>query len=50
MIEWPEKAGARLPPADLELTLDYAPIGRRAAARARTDCRGGMAEEPPDRH
>ncbi len=37
MIEWPEKATAGLPPADVELTLEYASIGRRAAARARTD-------------
>ncbi len=36
MIEWPEKATAELPPPDVELTLHYAPIGRRAAARART--------------
>jgi tRNA threonylcarbamoyladenosine biosynthesis protein TsaE len=37
MIEWPEKTAAGLPPPDLELTLHYAPIGRRAAARARTE-------------
>lgn len=36
MIEWPEKATAGLPSPDLELTLEYASIGRRAAARART--------------
>jgi tRNA threonylcarbamoyladenosine biosynthesis protein TsaE len=40
MIEWPEKATAGLPPPDVELTLHYAPIGRRAAARARTELGG----------
>jgi tRNA threonylcarbamoyladenosine biosynthesis protein TsaE len=37
MIEWPEKATAGLPPADVELTLQHAPIGRDAAARARSE-------------
>jgi tRNA threonylcarbamoyladenosine biosynthesis protein TsaE len=37
MIEWPERAAVGLPPPDVQLTLDYAPIGRRAAARARTE-------------
>lgn len=40
MIEWPEKATAGLPPPDVELTLEYAPLGRRAAARARTEVGG----------
>ncbi len=37
MIEWPEKATAALPPPDVELTLQYASTGRRAAASARTE-------------
>jgi tRNA threonylcarbamoyladenosine biosynthesis protein TsaE len=30
LIEWPEKAGARLPPADLELILEHEDTARRA--------------------
>ena len=30
LIEWPEKAGALLPAADLELTLGHEDVGRRA--------------------
>ena len=30
LIEWPEKAGALLPAADLELTLEHEDAGRRA--------------------
>ena len=30
LIEWPEKAGALLPAADLQLTLEYEEGGRRA--------------------
>ena len=37
MIEWPAKATTGLPPPDMELTLQYAPSGRRAAACARTE-------------
>jgi tRNA threonylcarbamoyladenosine biosynthesis protein TsaE len=40
MIEWPEKATAGLPPSDVELTFEYAPIGRHAAGRARTKVGG----------
>jgi tRNA threonylcarbamoyladenosine biosynthesis protein TsaE len=36
LIEWPEKGGDLLPAADLDLTLEYAHGGRRAALRART--------------
>jgi tRNA threonylcarbamoyladenosine biosynthesis protein TsaE len=36
MIEWPEKATAGLPPADVKLTLQYASSGRCATAHART--------------
>jgi tRNA threonylcarbamoyladenosine biosynthesis protein TsaE len=34
LIEWPEQAGSRLPPPDLELHLDYAGLGRRAILTA----------------
>ena len=30
IIEWPEKAGTWLPPADVEIRLDFAPSGREA--------------------
>jgi len=36
LIEWPEKGGEAVPAADLELALEYAHAGRRAALRART--------------
>jgi len=36
LIEWPEKGGKALPVADLELTLQYAHIGRRGALQAHT--------------
>lgn len=30
LIEWPEQAGAQLPPPDVELTLNHAETGRQA--------------------
>jgi tRNA threonylcarbamoyladenosine biosynthesis protein TsaE len=36
LIEWPEKGGAALPPADLQLTLRYAGNGRSATLHADT--------------
>jgi tRNA threonylcarbamoyladenosine biosynthesis protein TsaE len=36
LIEWPEKGGKALPPADVQLTLSYAEGGRSAALRADT--------------
>jgi tRNA threonylcarbamoyladenosine biosynthesis protein TsaE len=36
LVEWPEKGGAPLPPADLDLTLRYAQDGRQATLRANT--------------
>lgn len=36
LVEWPEKAGRALPPADVELALSYAPGGRRARLHAQT--------------
>ena len=36
MIEWPEKGGNALPPADLQLTLRYVESGRSATLRADT--------------
>lgn len=37
LIEWPEKAGSRLPPADLRITLKIADIGRDATIEAETE-------------
>ncbi|WP_323011708.1 tRNA (adenosine(37)-N6)-threonylcarbamoyltransferase complex ATPase subunit type 1 TsaE [Castellaniella sp.] len=34
LIEWPEQAGTRLPPPDLDILLEYADNGRRAWLRA----------------
>ena len=36
LVEWPEKGGAALPPADLELLLNYAGGGRQARLAAVT--------------
>ena len=36
LVEWPERGGAALPPADLELALTYAGDGRQARLTART--------------
>jgi len=36
MVEWPERGGAAVPPADLELTLLYAGDARQAGLSART--------------
>jgi tRNA threonylcarbamoyladenosine biosynthesis protein TsaE len=36
MVEWPERGGAAVPPADLELTLRYAGEARQAALSAKT--------------
>ncbi|HEY6820382.1 MAG TPA: tRNA (adenosine(37)-N6)-threonylcarbamoyltransferase complex ATPase subunit type 1 TsaE [Burkholderiales bacterium] len=36
IVEWPERAGDALPPADLDISLMFAGGGRRAAARARS--------------
>jgi tRNA threonylcarbamoyladenosine biosynthesis protein TsaE len=36
MVEWPEKGGAALPPADLNVTLQYAGASRQAGLRATT--------------
>jgi tRNA threonylcarbamoyladenosine biosynthesis protein TsaE len=34
LIEWPEKGGVAVPPADLRLTLNYLEAGREAMLRA----------------
>lgn len=34
LVEWPERAGDRLPPADLELRLEHAGPGRQLTAKA----------------
>ena len=36
MVEWPERGGAALPPADLDLTLRYADEARQAGLCAET--------------
>ncbi len=36
MVEWPERGGAAVPPADLELTLRYAGEARQAALNAKS--------------
>jgi tRNA threonylcarbamoyladenosine biosynthesis protein TsaE len=36
MVEWPEKGGAALPPADLNVTLQYGGASRQAGLRAAT--------------
>jgi tRNA threonylcarbamoyladenosine biosynthesis protein TsaE len=36
MVEWPEKGGVALPPADLDLTLRYVDEARQAALSAKT--------------
>ena len=35
-IEWPEKASSFIPPADLEISLDILPLGRRAIITGNT--------------
>ncbi len=34
LIEWPEQAGTRLPPPDLDIRLEYAGTGRHARLTA----------------
>ncbi|MCX7962386.1 MAG: tRNA (adenosine(37)-N6)-threonylcarbamoyltransferase complex ATPase subunit type 1 TsaE [Burkholderiales bacterium] len=34
VVEWPERAGAALPPPDVQVTLEHADGGRRARVRA----------------
>jgi tRNA threonylcarbamoyladenosine biosynthesis protein TsaE len=36
LVEWPERGGGAVPPADLELALNYAGDGRQARLTART--------------
>lgn len=37
LIEWPEQAGTRLPPPDLDIFLEHAGTGRRASIGAYSD-------------
>ncbi|MBB5213819.1 tRNA (adenosine(37)-N6)-threonylcarbamoyltransferase complex ATPase subunit type 1 TsaE [Parapusillimonas granuli] len=37
LIEWPEQAGALLPPPDLDIHLEYADTGRQASLTAHSD-------------
>jgi tRNA threonylcarbamoyladenosine biosynthesis protein TsaE len=36
LVEWPERVGAALGTPDLELQLDFAPVGRRARLASRS--------------
>ena len=36
LVEWPDKGGAALPPADVDLTLRYADEARRASLESRS--------------
>ncbi|HXJ10602.1 MAG TPA: tRNA (adenosine(37)-N6)-threonylcarbamoyltransferase complex ATPase subunit type 1 TsaE [Burkholderiales bacterium] len=36
IVEWPERAGARLPPPDLSVALEFDGTGRRARLQAHT--------------
>ena len=36
LVEWPERVGAALGTPDVELQLDFAPVGRRARLSSRT--------------
>ena len=36
LVEWPERGGGRLPPADMDLTLLYADTGRLAQLRGKS--------------
>jgi len=51
-VEWPENAGALLPPPDLALHLDYADDGRRARLDAYSErgreCLDAMANPAPE--
>ena len=37
LVEWPEKAGDQLPPADLTIRLEHADTGRQATITGQTD-------------
>jgi tRNA threonylcarbamoyladenosine biosynthesis protein TsaE len=37
LVEWPEKAGDQLPPADLTIRLEHADAGRQATITGQTD-------------
>jgi len=45
LIEWPEKSGGAVPPADLDLHLAYAGEARAASVRATGDVGGSWLEK-----
>jgi tRNA threonylcarbamoyladenosine biosynthesis protein TsaE len=45
LVEWPEKGGPALPPADLELLLNYAGDGRQASLTAATPLGSAWLED-----
>ena len=46
LVEWPERAGAQLPPADIDVWLEFAQVGRQARL---ADHRGGARSSPVER-
>lgn len=44
LVEWPERGGSALPPADLSIALDYAGEGRRARLEARSGAGEALLE------
>lgn len=48
LLEWPERAGATLPPPDLEVCLAVEGAGRRASLRAGTEAGRRWLEAMPD--
>jgi tRNA threonylcarbamoyladenosine biosynthesis protein TsaE len=53
LIEWPEKAGALAPPADVEIVLASSGDGRSASLQARSErgrrCLEALAQALPSR-
>ena len=51
LVEWPEKAAGLLPPADLDIALEFAADGRDLSLRAGTEsgraCLDRYAQMPP---
>jgi len=51
LVEWPEKAGGLLPPADLDIALEFAGDGRDLSIRAGSEsgkaCLDRLSQMPP---
>ena len=50
LVEWPDRGGAALPPADLTVALNYAGEGRQARVTAHSPLGSQLAGEPGKRH